>query len=125
MENIKQALEPIGANVKSSFAVSQMIRFVFLKLFVISKEPLPSFLTFFVFFVPIVGISLGFDAINNEKNTGTLSRLLAQPIYRDAVINGKFLAGVATIAIMLVSIVMLVAGVGLRLIGVPPTSGQR
>ena len=99
-------------------------KFIFLKLFTISGEAMPSFLTFIVFFVPIVGIALGFDAINSEKNSGTLSRLLSQPIFRDAVINGKFLAGVVTIAIMLVSIVMLVAGIGLRMIGVPPSSEE-
>lgn len=99
-------------------------KFIFLKLFTISGEALPSFLTFIVFFVPIVGIALGFDAINSEKNSGTLSRLLSQPIFRDAVINGKFLAGVVTIAIMLVSIVMLVAGIGLKMIGVPPSSEE-
>jgi len=99
-------------------------QFVFLKLYTTSGEALPSFLTFIVFFVPIVGIALGFDAINSEKNSGTLSRLLSQPIFRDAVINGKFLAGVVTIAIMLVSIVMLVAGIGLWIIGVPPSSEE-
>jgi len=50
----------------------------------------------------------------------TLSKLLSQPIYRDAVINGKFLAGFVTISIMLVAIVLLISGLGLRLIGVVP-----
>lgn len=99
--------------------------FVFLQLFTTSSEKLPaSFLTFIIFFVPIVGIALGFDAINSEKNSGTLSRLLSQPIYRDAVINGKFLAGVITIAILMTSIVLLVSGIGLRMIGVPPSSEE-
>jgi len=99
--------------------------FVFLQLFTTSSEKLPaSFLTFIIFFVPIVGIALGFDAINSEKNSGTLSRLLSQPIYRDAVINGKFLAGVVTIAILMTSIVLLVSGIGLRMIGVPPSSEE-
>ena len=74
--------------------------------------------------MPIVGIALGFDAINSEKNSGTRSRLLSQPIYRDAVINGKFLAGVVTIAIMLVSMVMIVGGTGLSMIGVAPSSEE-
>jgi ABC-2 type transport system permease protein len=100
-------------------------RLVFLKLFTTSGEALPySFLAFIVFFVPIIGIVLGFDAINSEKNNGTLGRLLSQPIYRDAVINGKFLAGVITMAVMLISIVVLVAGIGLRMIGVPPSSEE-
>lgn len=99
-------------------------RFVFLQLYTTSGQSLPLFILFIVFFVPIVGIVLGFDAINSERNNGTLSRLLSQPIYRDSVINGKFLAGIVTIAIMLVSIVTLVAGMGLRMIGVPPTSEE-
>ncbi len=119
--NIREAVGETG----SYFAAATTTRFVFLKLFTTSSEVLPfSFLTFIVFLMPIVGITLGFDAINSEKNSGTLSRLLSQPIFRDAVINGKFLAGVVTISILLVSIVMLVAGVGLRMIGVPPSADE-
>jgi ABC-2 type transport system permease protein len=99
-------------------------RFVFLKLYTTSGETGPLFMFFLTFFLPIVGIILGFDAINSEKSSGTLSRLLSQPIYRDAVINGKFLAGVVTIAVMLTGLMMLVAGVGLRMIGVPPSSEE-
>ena len=85
-------------------------RFIFLYLFTTASE-MPSFLWFVcAFLVPIVGIVLGLDAINSEKNSGTLSRLLAQPIYRDAVINGKFLAGVVAIAIMLTTTVLIVSG---------------
>jgi len=77
-----------------------------------------------MFVVPIVGVVLGFDAINREKSSGTLSRLLSQPIYRDTVFNGKFLAGIVTMAILLTSIVLLVAGLGMRVIGVPPSSEE-
>ena len=99
------------------------IDFVFLKLFTVQREgtSLPNFITFLSFLGPLVGIALGFDAINSEKANGTLSRVLSQPVYRDAVINGKFLAGLATIAVMLLSIVLIVSGLGLRLIGIPPT----
>ena len=120
-ENIREAVTEAS---KSPFAATETIRFVFLKLYTTSGQALPSFLTFIIFFVPIVGIALGFDAINSEKNSGTLSKLLSQPIYRDAVINGKFLAGVVTLSVMLASIVLLVAGVGLRMIGVPPNSEE-
>ena len=99
-------------------------RFVFLQLYTTSGQALPLFIFFIAFFMPIVGITLGFDAINSERSSGTLSRLLSQPIFRDTVINGKFLAGVATIAIMLTSTVMLVAGLGLKMIGVPPSSEE-
>jgi len=99
-------------------------RFVFLKLYTTSGQALPLFTFFIAFFFPIVGIVLGFDAINSEKSSGTMSRLLSQPIYRDAVINGKFLAGVVTMAVMLTGIVLLVGGMGLRMIGVPPSSEE-
>jgi ABC-2 type transport system permease protein len=108
--------------------VTGTTQFIFLKLYTTSDQTLPGLLQFLnmvaVFFVPIVGIALGFDAINEERNNGTMSRLLSQPIYRDAVINGKFLAGVVTIAIMITSIVLIVAGAGLRMIGVPPSSEE-
>jgi len=103
-------------------------QFVFLKLYTTSDESLPGLLQFLnliaIFFVPLVGIALGFDAINEERNSGTMSRLLSQPIFRDAVINGKFLAGVFTIAVMITSIVLIIAGAGLRMIGVPPSSEE-
>ena len=119
--NISAEVTDVTTN-KYYYAVPDLIRFVFLRLYTTPSDILNfSFLSFIVFFVPIVGIALGFDAINGEKNNGTLSRLLSLPIFRDAVINGKFLAGVATMAVMLVSIVMLVAGVGLMKLGVFPS----
>ncbi len=114
-----------GANESIREEVTGSSKFVFLALFTTSGKTLPlSFLALVALLVPIVGIALGFDAINSERNSGTLSRLLSQPIYRDAVINGKFLAGVVTIAVMLTSIVILVAGLGLGMIGVPPSSEE-
>jgi ABC-2 type transport system permease protein len=108
--------------------VSGTAEFVFIRLFTTSDENMPGLFQFLnliaVFFVPIVGIALGFDAINEERNSGTMSRLLSQPIFRDAVINGKFLAGIVTIAVMITSIVLIVAGAGLRMIGVPPSSEE-
>jgi ABC-2 type transport system permease protein len=79
-------------------------------------------LTFFMSFLgPIVGLTLGFDAINGERSKRTLSRLLAQPIYRDAVINGKFLAGVTVIAIMVFSLGLIISGLGILMTGLPPS----
>lgn len=95
--------------------------FVFLRLFTSSGASLPSFLNFMAFLGPIVGLALGFDAINGERARGTLSRLLAQPIYRDAVINGKFLAGMSVIAVMVFSLGFMVGGMGLIILGVPPS----
>jgi ABC-2 type transport system permease protein len=98
-------------------------QFVFLRLFTVTSpdSPLPPFISFIGFLGPLVGIALGFDAINSERSNGTLGRVLSQPIFRDAVINGKFLAGLTTIAVMLVSIVLLLTGLGLRTTGFVPT----
>jgi ABC-2 type transport system permease protein len=79
-----------------------------------------SLVQFIAFFGPLIGIITGFDAINRERNHRTLTKLVSQPIFRDAVINGKFLAGVITISIMLVSLVMLISGMGLFTVGVVP-----
>jgi len=95
--------------------------FVFLKLFTTQGEILPSLTTFVTLFVPIIGIALGFDAINREYSGGTISRILSQPVFRDSVINGKFLAGLVTLSIMMLVTVLLVSGFGLTMIGVPPT----
>jgi ABC-2 type transport system permease protein len=46
--------------------------------------------------------------------------LLSQPIYRDVVINGKFLAGVVMIAIMMISIVLVITALGLMIMGIVP-----
>ncbi len=97
--------------------------YLFVILLSSSGGGLPSFLFFISFFGPLIGIVLGFDAINSERSRGTLSLLLSQPIYRDAVINGKFLAGLATVAIMIASIIVMITGVSIGKLGVVP-NGQ-
>ncbi len=100
--------------------------FLLLRLFTMSREPLPSFVALLGFLVPLMAIGLGFDAVNSEHNRRTLSRILAQPIYRDALLMGKFLAGLATLAVSLTALWLLVIGLGLIFLGVPPgTRGDR
>ncbi len=115
------AAQSIRGDVSSQDAAAG---FVFLRLFTVSSGTLPSFVSFVGFLGPLVGLAMGFDAINGEYARGTLSRVLSNPIFRDSVINGKFLAGVATIGVMLVSIALVLAGLGLRLIGIPPTADE-
>ena len=95
--------------------------FFFLRLFTASDGSLPSFLVFVSFLGPLFGISLGFDAINTEHNRGTLSRLLAQPVHRDYLINAKFVAALTVISILFFALGFLVIGIGLIVIGIPPT----
>jgi ABC-2 type transport system permease protein len=98
--------------------------FLFLRLFTQARDPLPSFVSVLAFLVPLVSIGLGFDSVNGEFNHRTLSRVLAQPIYRDALLLGKFLAGLATLTVALVTLWLLVIGLGLVTLGVPPNSEE-
>lgn len=98
--------------------------FVYLKLFTTAQEPLPALVGFLGFLVPLIAIALGFDAINGEFNQRTFSRVLAQPIYRDALLLGKFLAGLLTIALVLAAIWLLIIGLGVVGLGVPPASEE-
>jgi ABC-2 type transport system permease protein len=95
--------------------------FLLLKLFTVDRAPLPSFVGILGFIIPLMAIGLGFDAINGEHNRRTLSRILAQPIYRDALLAGKFVASLATLAISLVCLWLLVVGLGVLFLGVPPS----
>ena len=95
-------------------------RFVFLRIFTTAKEPLPSFVAFLGFLIPIVAISLGFDNVNGEFGRRTMSRILAQPIYRDALLFGKFMAGLGTLAVMLTALWIFVIGLGILMLGLPP-----
>lgn len=102
-------------------AVSDDSDFIFLKLFTTSDGTLPSFFTFVNFLGPLLGIGLGFDAINSERNKGTLSRIMSQPIHRDSVLNAKFTASIIVIAILFFSLSFLVMGMGLITLGIPQT----
>ncbi len=98
--------------------------YLFLKLFTVAREPLPSFAAFLGFLLPLVAIALGFDAINGEFNRRTMSRLLAQPIYRDAVLFGKFLGGLLVIAIALLTLWLMMVGLGMLFLGLPPSGAD-
>jgi ABC-2 type transport system permease protein len=96
--------------------------FLFLRLFTRSS-PLP-LVALLSFLVPLIAIGLGFDAVNGEHNRRTLSRILAQPIYRDALLFGKFAAGLFTLAVCLIVLWLLVIGLGLLGLGVPPNAEE-
>ncbi|KPL84570.1 ABC transporter permease [Thermanaerothrix daxensis] len=111
------AMQQIRASIGSD-------RFIYLKLFTLSQDPLPSLIGFLGFLVPLIAIALGFDAVNGEFNRKTLSRILAQPIYRDALLSGKFLAGLFTLALVFSAIWLLIFGMGLIGLGVAPNSEE-
>ena len=96
--------------------------FLFLRLLTMAPDPIPfSFIDTIGLVTPIIAIALGFDAVNAEFNQRTLSRILAQPIYRDALLLGKFLARLLALAIALLSLWLLVLGVGFLRLGLPPS----
>jgi ABC-2 type transport system permease protein len=99
---------------------------LFLWLFAVGAKDAGGITTiaFAALFVPLVGIAFGFDAVNSERSQGTLSRLLAQPIHRDDVVNGKFAAGIAVIALMLTALVALITALGIVRLGIIPTTEE-
>jgi len=113
----------VGMGIQEELKGATKPTLIFLFLFT-STGKLFSFVQFIGFFGPLIGIILGFDSINRERVSRTLSKLVSQPIYRDSIINAKFLSGVAIIAIVLVAIVLLISGLGIRLIGVVPGSEE-
>lgn len=98
--------------------------FFFLRLFTASDGTLPPFFILIAFLGPLLGLTMGFDAINSEQNRGTLSRILAQPVPRDYVINAKFTASLIVIGSMVFALTLLVLGAGLIAIGIPPTADE-
>ncbi|SEL97502.1 ABC-2 type transport system permease protein [bacterium A37T11] len=95
--------------------------FFFLRLFTDTDGSLPPFHVFIGFLGPLLGIGLGFDAINSEQNGGTLSRILSQPIHRDYLINAKFASSLIVISTLFFAMGFLTMGLGLYLIGIPPS----
>ncbi|MEM3514381.1 MAG: ABC transporter permease subunit [Candidatus Hadarchaeum sp.] len=94
---------------------------VFLQLFVIGAQGLPSFLWVVIYIAPLLGFIFTFDTINREISSGTLGNVLSQPVHRDSLINAKFLAGVATIAITLVGVIFIEVGFAIRAWSTLPT----
>jgi ABC-2 type transport system permease protein len=95
-------------------------QFLYLRLFTTAQSPLPAFVSLLAFFIPLVSIALAFDAVNGEFSRRTMSRILAQPIYRDALLLGKFLAGLFTLALVCTAIWLLIFGMGILGLGVAP-----
>ncbi len=98
--------------------------FVYLKLLTVSDGTLPTFYTFMSFLGPLLGIALGFDAINTEQNNGTLIRLLAQPVYRDNLLLAKFCGALLVTGVLFISLSLLMMGGGMLLTGVPLEPGE-
>ena len=110
LNNIGKAV----ANIKDPDRV-----FVYLKLLTTSDGTLPTFHIFISFLGPLLGIALGFDAVNAEQHNGTLTRLMAQPVYRDNVLLAKFCGAMVVISVLFLSLALLMTGGGMIITGVP------
>jgi len=121
------AVYATGGVIKSFAAQASGTQSLFLILFAPPSSlqqlnQIPPFVTFITFLGPLLGIAFGFDAINGERSEATLPRLLAQPIYRDDVVNGKFVAGLAAIGLVLAVVMCLVGAVGVIQLGIVPSA---
>ncbi|OGN99546.1 MAG: hypothetical protein A2Y90_06160 [Chloroflexi bacterium RBG_13_52_12] len=126
----------LGLSALALYSASEGIRgsgtegFIFLRLYTTEPQGLPfSFLFNYINFIPLVfiplfGIVLGFDAINRERTSGTLSRIMSQPVYRDSIINGKFLGSFIILSIIMATSILIIAGFGIRMIGIPPSAEE-
>ncbi len=97
---------------------------IYLYLFTLSPQRVPAFHEFLGILGPLLGIAFGFDAINGERAQGTLPRLVAQPIHRDEIINGKFVAGLAAIALTLACLIAIVGAYGAWRLGIGPSASD-
>ena len=92
--------------------------FLYLKLLTITDGTLPPFHVFLNFLGPLLGISLGFDAVNSEQQGGTLGRIMAQPVYRDNLLLSKFISVLILVSVLFLSLALLMIGGGIILTGV-------
>jgi hypothetical protein len=92
----------VGQNAQAASGTSGL--FVLLFSHQATGSQVPSFAALVGLLGPLLGIAFGFDAINGERSERTLPRLVSQPIHRDAVIIGKFAAGLTVIGLVLLAI---------------------
>jgi ABC-2 type transport system permease protein len=112
---------PVASSLQQLRTVVGADAYLFLRIFTIEPEQVPiPFVQALNFIIPLMAIGLGFDSVNSEFNRRTLSRVLSQPIYRDALLLGKFLSGLTTLAVALTALWLIVFGAGLLLLGIPP-----
>ncbi|MCK9580384.1 MAG: ABC transporter permease [Methanoregula sp.] len=79
--------------------------------------------TYLIFVGGILGIAMGFDLVSKEKESKSLKILLSHPVYRDEVINGKALGGIAALAGAL-AVVLVIAFATLLIYGIVPDSSE-
>jgi ABC-2 type transport system permease protein len=119
----------VGAQIRESAQNANAFPALFVALFwltptVNDQLALPSVVGFLTLVGPLLGLAFAFDSINGERSNGTLPRLLSQPIHRDDVVNGKFAAGLAVIALVLLVMVGAVTAFALIRLGIVPEPAE-
>jgi ABC-2 type transport system permease protein len=59
----------------------------------------------------ILGLLMGFDLITRERESGSLKTLLAHPVFRDQIINGKALGAFAAMCLVVVLTLIIALGI--------------
>jgi ABC-2 type transport system permease protein len=72
-----------------------------------------------IFYFPILGIALGYDAIAKEKVSNSLNTLLTHPVFRDSIIFGKAAGGLITLVLVIFLSILCSVGVILVYRGTP------
>jgi len=72
----------------------------------------------------LLGIAIGFAAISQERDSGSLITLLTHPIFRDSVINGKLIAGACALIFASFTAIALALTTVITLTGVAPTGDE-
>lgn len=75
------------------------------------SNALSSMVTNFSLVGGVLALAISYDTVNGERISGSLKTLLSYPIYRDKVIYGKYLGGLA--AVTAVTSVTFLAGMGI------------
>lgn len=112
ISKLSQQLNTLDANKEG---------FLFLKVFTLSDGALPPFHVFVSFLGPLLGIAMGFDAVSSEYTNNTLSRVLSQPIYRDNLINAKFIASFIVICVLFLFLGGMTLGSSVLILGQFPS----
>jgi ABC-2 type transport system permease protein len=114
---MKEAVESLQKEIQDAEARGdspESIQALKDQLSLLTNPPMPSVLEvfnsmviFFTFLGMILGAAMDFDQISKERDEGTLKFLVSSPIYRDAIINGKAIGAIATLAVALAAAFLL------------------
>ncbi|WP_157197318.1 ABC transporter permease [Methanohalobium evestigatum] len=69
-------------------------------------------------FIPLIGIALGFNTVIKERKSGSLNVLLTHPVFRDNIIAGKLLGITGVIAFVIMSTVVISSGTLIAMLGI-------